>query len=308
MKKIFYLRPLLISLRPGQWIKNALIFAAIIFNGQLLERSLFLRSLGGFIVFSFLSSSSYLVNDLLDIRYDRIHPQKKYRPIASGNLPASLALKAAIILSLIGLIFSLLLSFGLFVLGVLFLLLHFFYSSNLKKIAPVDILIIASSFVIRTFAGEVLTGFHLPVWLILTVVFLSLFIAAGKRRSELILEGAKARPSLLFYRRELLDLYISTFATASLLSYALFTFFTEPPKFSGPVFRFLLLNFPRALGRKWLMVATIPLVIFGIMRYAQLIYEKQAGEKPERILATDIPLAVSVVSWGLAIILIIYVF
>lgn len=300
--------PLLVSLRPGQWIKNSLLFAAIIFNGKLFDVPLFLHSLWGFIAFSLLSSASYLINDILDARYDRFHFQKKHRPIASGALPLSLALEAAILLSLAGLILSLLLSYGIFVLALLFLGLHLFYSSNLKKIAALDILVIASSFVIRTFAGEVLTGFHLPVWLMLTVVFLALFIASGKRRSELVLGGAKTRPVLSSYRQELLDFYIATFATATMLSYALFTFFTEPPEFSKPVFRFLLINFPKALGRKWLMAATIPFIIFGIMRYAQLIYEKQSGEKPEKLLTSDIPLALTVIGWGITVIFIIYVF
>lgn len=303
----FSFLPLLISLRPGQWVKNTLLFAAIIFNGELFNQNLFIKSFYGFIVFSLLSSASYLINDILDAKYDRLHPQKKYRPVASGALNADLALQVAILLSLGGLIFSLLLNYSLFLLGLLFLGLHLAYSSGLKRFAVFDILAIASSFIIRTFAGEALTGFHLPVWLMMTVVFLSLFIASGKRRSELVLEGTKTRPALSTYRQQLLDFYTSTFATASVLSYALFAFFTEPPHFKKFLTEFLLVNFPQALGRKWLMVATIPFVIFGIMRYAQLIYEKQAGEKPEKLLVSDLPLSLAVIGWGLIIIFIIYV-
>lgn len=166
---------------------------------------------------------------------------------------------------------------------------------------------IAASFIIRTFAGEIITGYHLPIWLMLTVIFIALFIASGKRRSELVVEGTKTRPALLGYRQQLLDFYTSLFATASLLSYALFAFFTEPPQFNESVTRFLLLNFPNALGRKWLLAATIPFVIFGIMRYAQLIYEKHEGEKPEKLLISDHLLPLCVIGWGLAIIFIIYV-
>ena len=142
---------------------------------------------------------------------------------------------------------------------------------------------------------------------LLTAIFLSLFIAAGKRRSELVLKGAKSRPALLAYRTQLLDFYTSSFANAAMISYALFTFFTEPPRFSETLTRFLLINFPKALGRKWLMATTIPFVIFGIMRYAQLIYEEQKGERPEKLLATDIPLYLSVIGWGVMVILFIYV-
>ena len=306
MKK-FSFWPLLVSLRPGQWIKNALIFTAVIFNGQLTDSYLFIRCLWGFLIFCFLSSASYLFNDLIDLRYDRLHPQKKYRPLANGALSPLIAIQAAAFLSLTGLILSLLLNYGLFLLGLIFVMIHLLYSSVLKKFAVLDILAIASSFVIRTFAGEVLTGYHLPIWLMLTVVFLSLFIASGKRRSELILEGSKTRPALLSYRRQLLDFYTSTFANATLVCYALFAFFTEPPQFSESLTRFLLINFPKALGRKWLMVATIPFVIFGIMRYAQLIYEEHEGEKPEKLLTSDLPLSLAVIGWGVAVIFIIYV-
>lgn len=298
---------IIVSLRPGQWIKNALLFTAIIFTGQLLNPFLFLRCFWGFCVFCFLSSASYLFNDLIDLPYDQRHPQKKNRPLASGKLKPETAIQLAISLTIAGLIFSLLLGWSIFLLGLAFVAIHILYSSLLKKFAVIDILAIASSFIIRIFAGEALTGFHVPIWLMLTAIFMALFIASGKRRSELVLEGAKARPALLAYRRQLLDFYTSTFANAALISYSLFAFFTEPPQFSESLHRFLLINFPKALGRKWLMAATIPFVIFGIMRYAQLIYEKQAGQKPEKLLTSDIPLSLSVMSWGIMIILIIYV-
>ena len=301
------MRSLFIALRPGQWIKNALIFTAVIFNGQLTNLSLLMRCFLGFIIFCFLSSASYLLNDLIDLQYDRSHPDKKYRPLASGKLKKSTAVKAAGVLCLAGLVFSLFLSWGLFLLGITFVIIHVSYSSILKKFAVLDILAIASSFIIRTFAGEVLTGFHVPVWLMLTVVFLSLFIASGKRRSELVLEGGKTRPALLAYKRQLLDFYTSTFANASLISYALFAFFTEPPKFREPFARFLLINFPKALGRKWLMAATIPFVIFGIMRYAQLIFLAQKGEQPAKALASDHLLLSFILGWGITIISLIYV-
>lgn len=299
--------PLLISLRPGQWIKNALIFTAITINGQLVDFPLLVRGIWGFIIFCSLSSSSYLINDLLDMKYDRLHPEKKNRPLASGALKPNTAVLMAFLLAFFGLIGGLLINFGFFTLALIFISLHYLYSSNIKRYAVFDILAIASSFIIRAYAGEVLTGYHLPVWLMLTVVFLALFIATGKRRSELVTEGDKTRPVLSAYRRQLLDFYTSTFATASLLSYSLFTFFSEPPHFSESTKRFLLINFPKALGRKWLMAATIPFVIFGIMRYAQLIYEKREGQKPEKLLATDLPLSLAVIGWGIMVIFIIYV-
>lgn len=300
--------PLLLSLRPGQWIKNSLVFTAIIFNGQLFNNYLFAKTLEGFFVFCLLSSASYLINDLLDLRLDRLHHQKKYRPLASGALKPALALNTAIILVFTGLIVSFLLDSGLFLLSLAFVIVHLLYSTFLKKFAVLDILAIASSFVIRTLAGEALTGFHVPIWLMLSVVFMSLFIASGKRRSELVLEGSKARPALLSYRTNLLDFYTSTFATATLISYALFTFFTGALQLSESTTRFLLDIFPQAIGRKWLMAATTPFVVIGLMRYAQLVYEEQKGETPDKLLVSDLPLTLLVIGWGLASILVIYVF
>lgn len=306
MKKLWFW-PILVSLRPGQWIKNTLVFTAIIFNGQLTNSYLFSMSFWGFIIFCCLSSASYLINDLIDLRYDRFHSQKRYRPIANGALKPETAVQIALLLAFGGLLFSLFLSFSLFFLGLTFVIIHILYSSFLKKYPVIDILAIASSFIIRTFAGEVLTGFHVPIWLMMTVVSLSLFIASGKRRSELVSEGSKTRPALLRYRTQLLDFYTSTFANATLISYALFTFFTQPPQFSEPMTRFLLINFPKALGRKWLMALTIPFVIFGIMRYAQLIYEEHKGETPEKLITSDIPLSLTVAGWGAVVIFILYV-
>lgn len=301
------LYPLIISLRPGQWIKNGLIFTAIIFNGQLTNSVLFSRCVWGFLAFCFLSSASYLINDLIDAPFDRQHPQKKHRPIASGTLSPNLALQAALILAFSALFISLFLDFIFFLFGLGFIVLHLLYSFKIKKIAVLDILTIASSFMIRTYAGEVLTGYHVPIWLVLTVVFISLLIASGKRRSELVLEGSTTRKALQDYQIQLLDFYNSTFANAALLSYALFTFFSQPPEFSEPLTRFLLINFPQALGRKWLMAATFPFVIVGIMRYAQLVYEENKGETPEKLLIGDLPLTLIVIGWGLVAILVIYV-
>lgn len=307
LPKSSYYKIILISLRPTQWVKNALVFGAIIFNGQLFNFPLTLITLVSFFLFCALSSSSYLINDLLDLQYDRLHPQKKYRPLASGLLRRETAIPLAILLGLTGLIGSLFISLNLFLVALSFLSLHLLYSTNIKKYAVLDILAIATSFILRTLAGEIVTGYHLPIWLMLTVIFVSLFIASGKRRSELLTEGPSTRPTLLSYRQQLLDFYNSIFATASILSYALFTFFTEPPRFRETITQFLLYNFPNALGRKWLMVATIPLVIFGIMKYAQLIYEKQEGERPEKLLTRNLSLSITTICWGIAIILIIYV-
>ncbi len=300
------LLPLLEALRPIQWIKNLNLFAAAILNGQLTDPEVFFRSFGAFIVFCLLSSSSYLVNDLVDAKSDRLHPVKRNRPIARGDLPESLAIFTAFILLILGLFLALLISSGFLLISLFFIVLQYSYSLLLKKKAILDIIGIALFFILRAFAGEIATGYHLPVWIMLTVIFLSLFIASGKRRSELANVGTKTRTALKGYKTSLLNFYTTMFAVCTLLTYAMFTFFEEPIRFQGLIHNFLLDNFPSALDRKWFMITLLP-VIFGIMRYGQIIFEMQEGERPERVVATDIPLLISVMTWGLMLITIIYV-
>ena len=294
------------AIRPIQWIKNLSLFAAVILNGQLLNFPIFTKSILGFIVFCLLSSSSYLINDLVDVEKDRLHPFKKNRPIARGDLSETSAIFMAFILLFLGLFVSIFINFGFFWISLIFILLQYTYSFFLKKKAVIDIIGISFFFIIRAYAGEVATGYHLPVWIMLAVIFLSLFLASGKRRSELGGSGTKTRSSLNGYSNNLLDFYTNMFAVCTLIAYAMFTFFEETITFDGFIHNFLLENFPKALGRKWYMVTLLP-VIFGIMRYGQVIYEMQEGERPEKVVATDIPLILAIFSWGIVMITIIYV-
>ncbi|MCX6726502.1 MAG: decaprenyl-phosphate phosphoribosyltransferase [Candidatus Shapirobacteria bacterium] len=294
------------AIRPVQWIKNFALFAAAILNGRLTDPVIFSQSLLAFITFCCLSSSSYLINDLLDVDNDRRHPFKKNRPLARGDISLSFATVTAVILLFFGLSISFLINNGFFTFSLIFILLQYAYSLFLKKKALLDIIGIATFFIMRAYAGEIATGYHLPVWIMLTVIFLSLFIASGKRRSELVNTGRKSRQALEGYGRSLLNFYTTMFAVCALITYSMFTFFEETVRFQGIIHEFLLSNYPAALDRKWYMVTIIP-VIFGIMRYGQVIFEMQEGERPERTIATDIPLLFSVVIWGLMMITIIYV-
>lgn len=307
MPKTVKINSILEELRPIQWIKNLAIFAALILNGQLLDKELFIRNFFAFVTFCLLSSSSYIINDLLDVDKDRLHPTKKNRPIARGDIPEYLAAFIAIILLIVGLAVSLFTSYGFFIISLVFILLQYSYSLFFKKKAIIDIIGIALFFIIRAYAGEIVTGYHLPIWIMLTVIFLSLFIASGKRRSELVNSGVKTRSALAGYGKTLLNFYTTMFAVCTLITYAMFTFFEESVAFtgSGILHHFLLENFPNALNRKWYMITLLP-VIFGVMRYGQVIFEMQEGERPERIIATDIPLLLSVLTWGLMIIGIVY--
>jgi len=307
MLELRKIKPIIEELRPIQWIKNLAIFAALILNGQLFNKELFNKSFFAFIAFCLLSSSSYIINDIIDVNKDRLHPAKKNRPIARGDIPEHLAAFIALILLFSGLAIALFTGYGFFILSLVFILLQYAYSLFLKKKAIIDIVGIALFFILRAYAGEIVTGYHLPIWIMLTVIFLSLFIASGKRRSELINSGIKTRSSLAGYGKTLLNFYTTMFAVCTLITYAMFTFFEESVTFtgSGILHSFLLENFPNALNRKWYMITLLP-VIFGMMRYGQIIFEMQEGERPERIIATDIPILLSVLGWGLMIIGIIY--
>ncbi len=307
-KKINFF-PYLKILRPNQWIKNLSLFAAIIFAGELSNRGVFLKGLIGFVTFCLLSSSSYIINDIVDAPLDRLHPRKKNRPVASGAIKPGPAIRFSFFLLLSSLLLAYSLSPSFLGISVLYIAIHLLYSFVLKKRAIYDIIGISLSFIIRAVAGQVATGFHLPIWLMYTVIFLSLFVASGKRRSELISTGKTTRPSLKRYREQLLNFYITMFAVSTLISYALFAFTAQPVSFGGALRLTLFQKYPDfALEqRKWMMLTVAP-IIFGIMRYGQIIFDAQEGERPEKIVTSDIPLIFAILVWGLTTVMIIYVF
>jgi len=293
------------ALRINQWLKNFVIFTAIIFSGQLFHWDLLLKSLSAFFIFCLLSSTSYVLNDIIDYPYDKKHPIKKFRPVASGDLSMPEATFIVFVLSLVSLILALFFSLPFFFLSLFFIFLHFFYSFTLKKQPVVDIFTISFSFMIRTFAGEIATGYHIPIWLLLTIFLGSLFMAAVKRHAELVAHGIKARLSLYRYNEHFLDFLTYTFGTATIIAYSTYTYVEKPPQIETEVSKFFNLTFPGFEARKWLMI-TIPLVVYGIARYAQLLYEKAEGERPERTITTDVPLIVTIALWGIIVISLIY--
>jgi len=299
--------------RPRQWLKNLGVFAAITFTGQFFNPQLLKISVLAFLIFSILSSASYLINDLIDISRDQLHPTKRLRPIARGVLPKNLALAVALSGVALGIGLSLALSPSFFIVAFGFLGIHLLYSFFLKNIAVVDILAIALCYILRVYGGEAATGFHISIWLMLCVISLSLFLAIGKRRSELTLlagyngiVSSKVRKSLSHYSERLLDVYTAIFANSTWITYAFFTFLERPP-YIGWFWQSQWKRFFEFPERKWLMI-TIPLVIYGIMRYLQLIYEKSEGESPEEVLLSDRPLFFTVSLWILTTVFIIYGF
>ncbi len=302
------MRNLLKALRVNQWIKNFIVFTAIIFSGELFDPNVFFPTLYAFFVFCLLSSSSYVLNDIIDYSYDRKHPVKKHRPIASGAISIPEATFIVFILTLLSLILSLFFSVPFFFMSLLFILLHFFYSLYLKKFPVIDIFAISFSFMIRALVGEVVSGYHIPIWLLFTIFFISLFMAAVKRHAEFVVHGQETRESLYRYKEHLLDFLTNTFATATIIAYATYTYVEKPTQSSNLISTFFATDlFPTFEARKWMMI-TIPFVVYGIARYAQLLYEKAEGERPEKLITTDVPLIITVLLWGLVIVSLIYVF
>ena len=250
----------------------------------------------------------YLINDLVDQPLDKFHFSKKLRPIAAGKLPARLVLFLALCLIAAGLIAAFYLSSYLFFTLVIYLVAQLAYSFWLKDLIILDVLAIAFAFMLRIFAGSVVVLTPLSSWLILTTMMLALFLAIGKRRSELtLLRGQQTsgyRKILLSYPAALLDGLVFMMATATLITYSLFTF--NSPEFAQK--EFFATFFPRTLSSPKLLMATIPIVVYGVFRYLYLIFEKSEGESPEKVLIGDRPLLASVIFWIFSVIFILYFF
>jgi len=283
---------LLKSMRPKQWIKNLLIYAALVFDQQLFQIEPFLRTTAGFISFCLGASAIYLANDLVDLEHDRLHPIKKNRPLASGRLDPQIA-KVSIVLLLIisiSLGFSLSLGFGTVLLT--YLLLTLLYSFKLKHIPIIDVLVLATGYVLRVTAGVTLiTVARFSPWMYMCVTLLALFMGLGKRRAEMVLMAQSAHSSrrvLDGYTIPFIDQLIAIVSSTTIIAYALYTFSAE--------------NLPN----NHLMMLTIPFVIYGIFRYLYLIHVENKGGAPEELVLTDKPLMATGILWGLSVIVILY--
>lgn len=306
MVKLFW--GLVKTSRPRQWIKNFALFAGLIFSGQLDNPAALLIIIGAFLIFSGLSSATYFLNDIFDIERDKKHPFKKRRPIASGVIPIPLAIIVALGLIIILLPIAYSFSTSLFYAGVAYLILQLFYSFYLKSIILLDVMVIAAGFVIRVYAGIAAIDAHLSVWFLLSIISFALFLAIGKRRSERTLMSSEApqhRETLLHYPETLLDILTAMFATAAWVTYALFTF-QQPPIFIQPNSWGVLNTITNLFGEAKYLMITIPLVIYGVMRYLYIIYEKKEGESPERVLLKDMPLLSTIILWLILVVFIIY--
>ncbi len=285
-------KDILFSFRPKQWTKNLFIFSALIFDRQLTNSSSLSITCAGFLIFCALSSSVYVFNDVFDLEADKNHPTKKNRPIASGRLDKRLAIAIAIILATGALVFAFLLSLSFFLICLSYLFINLLYSKWLKHLPVIDVLIVASGFVLRVAAGVMLIQVErFSPWLYVVTTLLALFIGFGKRRAELaLLASAANQHRTVFdgYTLDYLDQLITIVSGTTIIGYSLYTF-------SAP-------NLPANHA----MMLTIPFVLYGIFRYLYLIKVKESGGAPEELLISDRPLQITILLWGISVLVIFY--
>lgn len=278
MKQFQYL---LLSLRPRQWSKNLILFAGLIFSQNLFNSVLLAQTVFAFLVFCLLSGAVYLVNDIVDVEKDRAHPEKKKRPLASKKLSLQLAKTAAIGLPILCLVLALVLNKSFFIISAGYYLMMLAYSFFLKKMVILDVMTIAFGFVLRAVAGAVAIEVEISSWFLICTILLALFLGLAKRRQELrLLEGKAAlhRESLSSYSPQLLDQLIAAVTSSTILAYALYT------QGADTVAKF---------GTDKL-IYTVPFVIYGIFRYLFLMYVREHGGSPEKVLLTDKPLLLNI--------------
>ncbi|WP_058867637.1 decaprenyl-phosphate phosphoribosyltransferase [Chloracidobacterium thermophilum] len=284
---------LLKAMRPQQWTKNVLLFPALLFSQNLFHWRETVLVCAACAVFCLLSSGVYLLNDLLDIESDRAHPLKRHRPLASGALPVPVGIAACAFLSAGALAAAFWLSTPFAWTALAYFLLQVAYTVRLKHVVILDVGCIAAGFVLRAIAGGQVIAVTISSWLLICAMLLSLFLALGKRRHELLLleDGATAHRRILGeYTPDLLDQMISIVTAATVVCY---TFYTVAPE---TVAKFGTTR----------LVFTVPFVLYGIFRYLYLIHRRQMGGSPEKALLNDGASLVNLVLYGLAVVVILY--
>lgn len=277
--------------RIHQWIKNIFIFVPLVFSKNLFNSELFLTVIGGFLEFCIASSLVYVLNDIIDIESDRNHPVKKERPLASGKISQKSAAYSVIILTLIIIVFLPFFNFLFDVFLVSFIILNIFYSFVLKNIVIIDIFSIAAGFMIRIISGAVVINVEISNWLILTTMFISLFLGVMKRRSELALtENVSTRKVLADYSITFSDQMATIAAAGVIVCYALYSVSSRTV----------------SVFETEKLIYTTPFVVFGIFRYMYLVYMNSKGENTSKILVSDMPMIINILLYILFSILIIY--
>ena len=279
------------AMRPHQWTKNALLFAALVFDLKFFEPGPVASTVLAFVAFSLASSATYLVNDLRDIANDQVHPRKRHRPLASGALPVSVAGVAAIVLVVASLAIAWVVRPEFAGVVAAYLVLMAAYNLGLKQLAIIDVMIIALGFVLRAAGGAVAIDVPISPWLYVCTALLSIFLGFAKRRSELASLGGQAeshRANLSDYTVPMLDQMISMVGASTMIAYALYTFDAS------------------SVPTNYSMMLTLPFVVFAIFRYLLLIQQNRLTGSPELLLFRDRPLFASIVGWGVTAVLVLY--
>lgn len=280
------------TMRPRQWMKNILIFTPLVFDQKLGNIPALVRTSAGFVLFCLVASAVYIINDLIDLEADRKHPDKKFRPLAAGLLSPRVAIFAAALIIAVSLPLAYLLSVGFALILLAYLILNLLYSTWLKHIPLIDVFVLASFYVLRVVGGVTLIIVaRFSPWLYVVTTLLALYIGFGKRRAELALLAERAnshRKVLEGYTIPLLDQFITIVSATTIVAYSLYTFSAT--------------NLPENHA----MMLTIPFAIYGIFRYLYLVQMRQDGGAPEEVLLSDRPLQVTLLLWGLAVLVIFY--
>ena len=287
------LKALFKTMRPKQWAKNAFLLAAIVFDRKLTNAEAMLHTVIGVVVFSLVASVVYIVNDIADVEADRQHPTKRNRPIAAGKLPIPAAWVFAAVLLLIAFPVAVWLSPTFAAITLFYLALNLLYSKWLKHVVLLDIILLASLYVIRVAAGVALIDVvRFSPWIYIFTTFLALLMGAGKRRAELseIADGPNAQRRVLDgYTLGFLDQLITLASGMTIITYSLYTF-------SAP-------NLPENHA----MMLTIPFIIYSIFRYQYMLQVKGTGSAPEELVLSDRPLQLAIALWGVAVLVVFYI-
>ncbi|KPK64761.1 hypothetical protein AMJ83_00800 [candidate division WOR_3 bacterium SM23_42] len=271
-------------LRPRQWLKNVFVFAGLIFSRQFFYPDSIEKSIYAFVVFCLLSSCGYIINDILDYKEDRAHPVKSKRPIAAGKISRGQAAVVGALLLVLSLCSAYLLGAKFSYVCLIYLTVIVLYSTAIKNIVILDVLVVALGYVLRAIAGATVIAVEISSWLLLCTLLIALFLAISKRRTEIVLlgEGAtKHRRILSQYSLGLLNQMIAVVTAACIVAYCLYTLAPET------VVKFGTRN----------LIFTVPFVIYGIFRYLYITYQKVEADIPEKVLISDLPLQVCLVLW-----------
>ena len=287
------LKALLKTMRPKQWAKNVFLLAAVVFDRKLTTVDAMLHTILGVIVFSLVASVVYIINDIADVEADRQHPTKRNRPIAAGKLSIPAAWAFAALLLLVSFPVAYWLSPAFALVTLLYLLINLVYSKWLKHVVLLDIILLASLYVIRVAAGVALINVErFSPWIYIFTTFLALLMGTGKRRAELseIADGPNAQRRVLDgYTLAFLDQLITLASGMTIITYSSYTF-TAP-------------NLPE----NHIMMLTIPFLIYGIFRYQYLLQVQGTGSAPEEVVLSDRPLQIAIALWGLAVLIVFYI-